>query len=240
MLFFYDTEFTGLKKNATLISIGVEAENGYTFYAESTEYEKKEPSIKENTWIQENVVKHLCIKENDDTLEQTRIVGTEEEISIALYDWVHCTLNHASDNQKSEKALFVSDCAAYDTVLLFDLLTKGREAIDLPKDIVPVVYDIVHDITKWIMIDDEPISFTEAIMYEAFDMDREKLLDNLIEAYIIYEYNYGPGPDPADFDYDDDVVEYVTSKFKPVGDKHNALYDAKVIRSLYLLLHNEN
>ena len=236
MLFFYDTEFTGLKKNTTLISIGVEAENGHTFYAESNEYAEKDPSVKENTWIQENVIKHLCVEENDDNLEHTRLVGSEQEIATALYDWVHCTLNHCDDKEKTNKALFVSDCAAYDSVLLFDLLTKGGEAIDLPDDIVPVVYDIVHDITKWVLIGDEPISFTEEDMQEAFDINREELLDNLMEAYIIYEYDYAPD----DYDYDDEVVKYVTKKFKPSGEKHNALYDAKVIHSLYLLLNDED
>ena len=237
MLFFYDTEFTGLKKNTTLISIGIEAENGYTFYAESNEYAEKDPSVKENIWIQENVIKHLCIEENDDKLEHTRVVGSEQEIAVALYYWVQCILNHCDDNKKTNKALFVSDCAAYDSVLLFDLLTKGVEVIDLPDNIVPVVYDIVHDIiTKWVLIDDEPISFSEEMMHEAFDINREELLDNLMEAYIIYNYDYAPD----DYDYDDEVVKHVTNKFKPSGEKHNALYDAKVIHSLYLLLNDED
>lgn len=231
MLFFYDTEFTGLKKNTTLISIGVVAENGYTFYAESTEYEKKDPSIKENSWIQENVVKHLWIEENDDTLEQTRIVGTEEEIAIALYDWVHCTLNHSEEKGKSKRALFVSDCAAYDTVLLFDLLTKGGEAIDLPDDIVPVVHDIIYDIEKYAIPVGESISSTESIMYEAFNINREDILEVLIR----YNYSYGRTPEE-----DEEIIKRASTQYEPTGNKHNALYDAKVIRSLYLLLHDEN
>ena len=34
MKIFFDTEFTGLHKNTTLISIGLVAENGKKFYAE--------------------------------------------------------------------------------------------------------------------------------------------------------------------------------------------------------------
>ncbi len=34
MNIYFDTEFTGLHKNTTLISIGMIAENGRTFYAE--------------------------------------------------------------------------------------------------------------------------------------------------------------------------------------------------------------
>ena len=40
MKIFFDTEFTGLYKNTELISIGLIAENGYTFYGEITNYDK--------------------------------------------------------------------------------------------------------------------------------------------------------------------------------------------------------
>ena len=38
MKIFFDTEFTGLHKNTTLVSIGMVAENGHTFYAELNDY----------------------------------------------------------------------------------------------------------------------------------------------------------------------------------------------------------
>lgn len=40
MNIFFDTEFTGLHKNTTLISIGCVDENGRTFYAELTDYDE--------------------------------------------------------------------------------------------------------------------------------------------------------------------------------------------------------
>lgn len=45
---FFDTEFTGLHQNTTLISIGLIAENGQTFYAELTDYDKSQI----DGWIQ--------------------------------------------------------------------------------------------------------------------------------------------------------------------------------------------
>ena len=42
MKIFFDTEFTGLHKNTTIISIGMIAENGKKFYAESTDYDGKQ------------------------------------------------------------------------------------------------------------------------------------------------------------------------------------------------------
>lgn len=61
MKIYFDTEFTGLELPTTLISIGLIAENGQTFYAEFTDYEKSQI----NTWIQNNVIDNL--KYNNET-----------------------------------------------------------------------------------------------------------------------------------------------------------------------------
>ena len=42
MKVWFDTEFTGLHKNTTLISIGLVTENGKTFYAEFTDYDESQ------------------------------------------------------------------------------------------------------------------------------------------------------------------------------------------------------
>lgn len=39
---FFDTEFTGLHKDTSLISIGLVSENGQKFYAEITDYDKSQ------------------------------------------------------------------------------------------------------------------------------------------------------------------------------------------------------
>ena len=52
MRIFFDTEFTGLHQNTTLISIGCIDENGRTFYAESTDYDRSQV----DDWIQKNVI----------------------------------------------------------------------------------------------------------------------------------------------------------------------------------------
>lgn len=52
---FLDTEFTGLHKNTTLISIGLVSECGKTFYAEMIDYDY----MQLNPWITENVVSNL-------------------------------------------------------------------------------------------------------------------------------------------------------------------------------------
>ena len=42
MKIFFDTEFTGLHKNTTLISIGCIDEAGRTFYAEFIDYDRSQ------------------------------------------------------------------------------------------------------------------------------------------------------------------------------------------------------
>ena len=46
---FFDTEFTGLHKNTTLISIGIISEDGKTFYAELNDYDINQ--ISDDNWI---------------------------------------------------------------------------------------------------------------------------------------------------------------------------------------------
>ena len=56
MKIFFDTEFTGLHKNTTLISIGLFDENGRNFYAEFNDYDESQC----DDWIQDNVIKYLA------------------------------------------------------------------------------------------------------------------------------------------------------------------------------------
>ena len=52
---YFDTEFTGLQKDTSLISIGIVSDSGRKFYAEFTDYDKS----KVDEWIQDNVIRNL-------------------------------------------------------------------------------------------------------------------------------------------------------------------------------------
>ena len=60
MKIFFDTEFTGLHQKTTLISIGLISEDGSTFYAEFTDYDKSQI----DDWIEKNVIANLTIPES--------------------------------------------------------------------------------------------------------------------------------------------------------------------------------
>jgi hypothetical protein len=149
---FLDTEFTGLHKNTTLISIGIISENGETFYAEFTDYDKTQI----DEWLQENVIANLELtdkitKVNDsweawdsDTgkygnalafalaeknMKQFRCIGKTPMIKNRLEKWL----------SQFEQIEFWSDCLAYDWVLFCDIFGGAR---NIPENIFYIPFDL--------------------------------------------------------------------------------------------------
>lgn len=184
MKIFFDTEFTGLYKNTTLISIGLVSEDNRKFYAELIDYKEDQC----DDWIKENVIQHLY-KTDKEKRENIYIpnyhLGGKYEIAKVLENWF----------AQFDSVELVSDVSHYDMVLFIDLFGG---AFQLPKRVCPACYDINQDIAKKYNL----------TLQEAFDKSREDILYNA---------------------YKDKKI---------TGDKHNSLYDAKVIRELYQILNN--
>lgn len=182
MKIFFDTEFTGLHKDTTLISMGCVDENGRTFYAEFCDYAKDQV----NEWIKNNVIAHLKYLKfpvdadhkvhvyniSNDSIE---VYGTKEAIAGVLKTWL----------SKYDSVELVSDVCHYDMVLFIDLFGG---AFDIPSNVNASCHDINQDIAWYYRVSEK----------EAFDMCREDIILTPIE-----------------------------------GDKHNSLYDARVIRAIY-------
>lgn len=134
MRIYFDTEFTGLHKETTLISIGLIAENGFQFYAELTDYDKKQV----DEWVKANVINNLCLPELND-VEEERIdysnkahitfKGDMQSLKIALENWLE---------QFIEVEMW-SDCLAYDWVLFVSIFGT---AFDVPKNVYYIPFDI--------------------------------------------------------------------------------------------------
>lgn len=219
MRLFFDAEFSGLRKDTTLISIGIVSEDGKKFYAEFTDYDESQC----DEWIKENVINNLhlphipwhsqCYGKIEKLKNDGYVISRNPHIPranvLVEYDYFK------SDNDGNMDALgetcwigialgewlsqfdtiqFVSDVCHYDFVLLIDLLTNGGTALDLPGNISAVCHDLNMDIAKHFHVSD----------HEAFDMSREQIMNDLC------------GPE--------DIA---------TGDKHNSLYDAEVIRTIY-------
>ena len=132
---YFDTEFTGLHQNTTLISIGIISDCNKTFYAELLDYNKSQI----DTWLQDNVIsnlrlsdKNILIKKNkleDGSFESTEILTDLISLKSHLTDWL---------NQFDDIEIW-SDCLSYDWVL-FNEIFGG--ALKLPKKINYIPFDI--------------------------------------------------------------------------------------------------
>ena len=158
MNLFFDTEFTGLHKDTTLISIGIVAENGKKFYAELTDYDREQCT----SWISDNVLPNTILGGNQNLAKQlgandntTAVIAKKELLRIQLEKW----LNQFDEIQ------FVSDVCHYDFTLLIDIFGG---AFDLPRNVSPVCRDINQDIARHYDISER----------EAFDITREDLVQS--------------------------------------------------------------
>ena len=202
MKIFFDTEFTGLHKDTTLISIGLIDENGRTFYGEFSDYDESQC----DNWIRENVIKHLKWSKEGPVEDFVNIYvnsweafGSKEYIKIVLSEWL----------SKYDEVELVSDCCHYDMVLFVDIF---GDAWSIPDVVNPACHDINQDIAKYFDISEK----------EAFDISREKFIEKV------------------NIDRQDDQNNFDISEGEKIinieGDKHNSLYDAKVIREIYKIV----
>lgn len=184
-LLFFDAELTGLRKDTTLISLGIVSDNGKRFYAEFNDYNESQC----DEWIKNNVINNLHlggmgdgISDIDEEPSGIMVRGNKNYVSKELKEWI----------SQFDSIQFVSDVCHYDFVLLIDFLTGGRTALDLPDNISAVCHDINSDIAKHYGISDR----------EAFDKSREEIVSELCGHEV-------------------------------EGVKHNALYDAEVIKAIW-------
>ena len=164
---YFDTEFTGLSQNTTLISIGLISEYNDVFYAEFSDYNKEMVT----PWISENVINNLYLSKlfkgsirqfGDNNIYYQ---GKKKNIASTILMWLNDIRQQHSENSKIQ---FVSDVCHYDFVLLIDLLVNN--ALLLPDWISPYCHDINQDIASYMDITD----------IEAFDINREKIVYNNI------------------------------------------------------------
>ena len=192
MKIFFDTEFTGLYQNATLISIGMVANNyeKSTFYAEFIDYDKE--YIKNDEWSQKNVIDNLLFKgkESESIVNYKRdkdmeVKGTSEFVVKMLRQW----LTDIGDDEYQ----LVSDVCHYDMVLFLELFGG---AFGLPKYINPACHDINQDIASVFHISEK----------EAFDLNREEIAENL--GFVSDSVNKHNAL------HDAKVIEYISNNLK--------------------------
>lgn len=120
MKVFFDTEFTGLHQNTTLISIGMVDEHGREFYGACTDYDQSQV----DDWLRENVIAHL-----DSTVTCRTVIGSRAEIATEITKWL----------PTAPVIEMWGDTLAYDWVLFCNLFGN---AFKIPKDIYYIPFDI--------------------------------------------------------------------------------------------------
>jgi hypothetical protein len=209
MKVFFDTEFTGLHKDTSLISIGLIAETGQTFYAELNDFKFAESNSHYNddadffTKVLKPNLKFYRKENFDETVStkdkcpsctsrknhwfvsenKTEIYGNTEEVSELLTEWLNDIINFTTVAHEHKSITMVSDTYAYDFVLFNNLF---KHAFDVPQ----IVNYIPIDLSTMLYCNDiDP------------DINRED-----------YAFN-GNVPEDAE--------------------KHNALWDAIVIKACF-------
>jgi hypothetical protein len=140
MRVFFDTEFTGLHQNTTLISIGCVAENGAQFYAEMDDFDVSQV----DDWIREHVIDHLWIQNLEVTPPPPHVeycVGKKPEISEALRGWLYeqAADEIVDDPDRFPRIEMWSDCLAYDWVLFCELFGG---AFGVPSFVYYIPFDL--------------------------------------------------------------------------------------------------
>lgn len=176
---FFDSEFTGLHQNTTLISIAFVADTGEEFYAEFEDYDK----IQLNSWLEANVLNNLILtKENQSRdLQRMWVKGNKFEVKAAFEIWLNQFPEPKSNKSKPYIQIW-GDVPHYDSVLFCELFSG---ALNIPESIHFMPMDIAT------LLHIKKIDVT---------IDREKLVDQT----------------------------------KRELKKHNALYDARLIKEVFL------
>ena len=143
MKVFFDTEFTGLHQKTTLISIGLIAEDGRTFYAEFNDYDKKQV----DDWLEKNVISNLLM-EPPPPGEQEYYSKSRFKKEIPLTELSCVQMRGGSKEIQKELEIWLnesgsvelwSDCLSYDFVLFNQL---WGHAFSVPKSVYYIPFDI--------------------------------------------------------------------------------------------------
>ena len=130
MKVFFDTEFTGLHRNTTLISIGLITEDERTFYAEFNDYDQTQL----NDWLRKNVLPYLHFVDIHSTtpklnLENHRMKANRPMVKQTLTKWL----------AQFGSIEMWADYPAYDWVLFCDLFDGS---FNLPQGMTYNPFDV--------------------------------------------------------------------------------------------------
>lgn len=214
MRLYFDSEFTGLNRNADLISIAFVDEFNNKFYAEFTDFN----SNKADKWVKENVIDKLILNNHANCSVITHHISqspydNEDDITYVRgdKDFIRNTFLEWSKSMGMECTEIISDVCHYDMVFLIDLLSPTG-ALDVPF-IPSTCRDINQDIAAYFNIS----------LKDAFNINRENLV-KFFYGDLIKSVN-----DKHNCLHDADVISAIYKAVAPTTTNHYTinLYDAK-------------
>lgn len=160
MKVYFDTEFTGLHQNTSLISIGLVSETGQKIYLEFNDYDRTQC----DQWIKDNVLKH-CKWLSDDRLNSG--ISSDNGVISMCSSRESCRKVLEQYLSQFDEVQLVSDVCHYDMMLFISIFGT---AFDIPKNVSATCHDINQDIARYFDISEK----------EAFDMSREQIVQQVL------------------------------------------------------------
>lgn len=166
---YVDMEFTGLRRDASLISIALCTAQGHSFYAEFTDFDYSQIT----PWILENVLKYTVNPPTHLEGDHWTMRGTRKEITKNLMYWLDAVREHTGSGIQ-----FVGDVSHYDFVFLIDLLWGNATVMPewVCADIVNLNQDLANVTHEMMKRNDDPngVPLEYNPYFTAFDTDREE------------------------------------------------------------------
>lgn len=226
MFLFFDTEFTGLHKDTNLISIGIVSEDGKKFYAEFCDYDR----TKCDDWILENVISNLYLSEpmfEEEAQEFVRVNSTRSRKAWIPYERpksVFITTN--KKEHINEKICLIFNAVEDENGNRNVFGDKEWIVLHLKEwlsqfDSVQFVSDVCHyDFVLLIDIFGTAFDLPENVCASCHDINQD------------IAKHYGISEREA-FDKSREEIVMELCGHEVEGKKHNALYDAEVIKAIY-------
>ena len=226
MLLFMDEEFTGLRKGTTLISLGIVAEDGRKFYAEFCDYDR----TKCDDWILENVISNLYLSEpmfEEEAQEFVRVNSTGSRKAWIPYERpksVFITTN--KKEHLNEKVCLIFNAIEDENGNRNVFGDKEWIVLHLKEwlsqfDSVQFVSDVCHyDFVLLIDLFGTAFDLPENVCAACHDINQD------------IARHYGISEREA-FDKSREEIVMELCGHEVEGRKHNALYDAEVIKAIY-------
>ena len=217
MKLFFDTEFTGLHQKTTLISIGIISETGETFYCELDDYDRNQV----DEWIRENVIAKLKHKRPKVLMPTPLPQGKNiSDYSKDAEQYPFTRINHYNNKNDNRKGFSIDIMGTME-----NLKTELTEWLEQFKDIEIWSDTLAYD---WVLFNEifgHAFNIPKNIYYIPFDLATLFKIKGIDPDISREEFAHVENMKLANGKYPEKESDI---------EKHNALFDALIIRQCYL------